>query len=489
MGIRFQQQEIVIPENEPFKYDRLGRKASIEVLTQTLRNLDGPATIAVDAAWGAGKTTFLRLWAKFLKDQGFVAIDYNAWQTDYAEDPFVPLATELTEGLAGRYEHGLGLQLRKLRYSIAKVAQAAALPTSRTVASAIPGIGRQLAYEISPSSLTPFESTTVRYSEVTAARKRFHSQLTDLAALIVEQTSLPLIVMIDELDRCRPTYAIELLETAKHLFNVDGIVFVLCLDRTQLEHSVKSVYGADFDSRLYLERFFDFDYRLPVPDRQEFAKELLDGAGVFDLAFTQRDIFGFSSDQRKEAMAAIINRPNLSLRQMLQLANRFAAGLASSGPPSRYSPYLLPVLFALRTLDPALYRDVLSGSVTDQDAIAAFVQGHEKFAQSWRVYEAVESLLIAIVCLSSAANGRERNDDMLPYLRNYEKQMAGRSNAQSLSARHARIIRVVKAACGFSVLSSQGVTEFIEVSDQMGMQNAVTLVELFPEDEPVVGMI
>ena len=63
---------------------------------------------------------------------------------------------------------------------------------------------------------------------------------------------------------------IELLEAAKHFFNVDHIVFVVCLDRAQLAHSVKAVYGACFDAEGYLWRFFDIDYRLPQPRPQAF---------------------------------------------------------------------------------------------------------------------------------------------------------------------------------------------------------------------------
>ena len=53
-------------------------------------------------------------------------------------------------------------------------------------------------------------------------------------------------IVIDELDRCRPSYAVEILEMAKHLFSVDRVVFVLSINRDQLAHSVKVLYGSDF---------------------------------------------------------------------------------------------------------------------------------------------------------------------------------------------------------------------------------------------------
>jgi predicted KAP-like P-loop ATPase len=63
---------------------------------------------------------------------------------------------------------------------------------------------------------------------------------------------------VDELDRCRPTYAIQTLELVKHLFNVPGLIFIFALDIEQLSHSVQTVYGQNMDAQGYLCRFFDY---------------------------------------------------------------------------------------------------------------------------------------------------------------------------------------------------------------------------------------
>ena len=49
--------------------------------------------------------------------------------------------------------------------------------------------------------------------------------------------------MVDELDRCRPSYAVELPEVVKHLFTVDGVVFVIAVNRAELTHSIRALYG------------------------------------------------------------------------------------------------------------------------------------------------------------------------------------------------------------------------------------------------------
>ena len=99
MGFRIQPREIEIPEQDPFKNDLLGRQEPAEVLTQVLRSIEGPCVLAVDAQWGAGKTTFLNMLAQHLRNREFPVVEFNAWATDYTDDPFVALSEELTDGL------------------------------------------------------------------------------------------------------------------------------------------------------------------------------------------------------------------------------------------------------------------------------------------------------------------------------------------------------------------------------------------------------
>ena len=80
-------------------------------------------------------------------------------------------------------------------------------------------------------------------------------------------------VLVDELDRCRPNYSIEMLEVIKHFFTTKNFVFVVATDSTQLQKSIKAVYGADFDSKQYLKRFFNREARLAPPDLKTFIEQ------------------------------------------------------------------------------------------------------------------------------------------------------------------------------------------------------------------------
>ena len=145
-------------------------------------------------------------------------------------------------------------------------------------------IGNQLAKELDHKPSSFAEQTAEDYSSMKRAMFDFRSALDMVASSASKsQNDKPLIVFIDELDRCKPTYAIRLLETAQHFFTVRNVVFVLGLDREQLGHSIKAVYGNSFDSDGYLRRFFDIDYRLPNSSRDLFVTSSLRSLGILDI--------------------------------------------------------------------------------------------------------------------------------------------------------------------------------------------------------------
>lgn len=100
--VRVQPSDLCIPEEAPFGFDRLGRKKSAEVLTRIVSRIKGPCVLALDAPWGYGKTTFLKMWEAWLRQeaQGFpVVACFNAWEADFTHHPFRALSSELTKKL------------------------------------------------------------------------------------------------------------------------------------------------------------------------------------------------------------------------------------------------------------------------------------------------------------------------------------------------------------------------------------------------------
>ena len=145
MRFRLHSPDINVPEDDPFQNDMLERKRPIEILTSLLVNLEGSCTLAIDAAWGHGKTTFLNMWAAYLRGDGFSVVGFNAWETDYCGNPFLVLSTELTNGLQRSVDHSLSMKILHLKEQAAKlVRRAAPIVFQELMTAAIPIVGASL---------------------------------------------------------------------------------------------------------------------------------------------------------------------------------------------------------------------------------------------------------------------------------------------------------------------------------------------------------
>lgn len=82
-------------------------------------------------------------------------------------------------------------------------------------------------------------------------------------------------IIIDELDRCKPTNVIRLLEEIKHFYNHDALTFIISADLKQLGNTIRKMYGEDFDAELYMQRFFDATFSLNSSSYEKYINEEL----------------------------------------------------------------------------------------------------------------------------------------------------------------------------------------------------------------------
>lgn len=271
--------------------------------------------LAVDAAWGAGKTTFFKMWAQDLRNNGFVVVSFNSWETDYADDPFLSLVSEITEGLRECNDTTFSEKIQDTKDAAKKVLVRAIPGLLRIATAGVLDIQPLIEKEAGQILSSFAETRITKYQEAQSSIAEFRAKLGQMAEALIESKGCSLIVMIDELDRCRPSYAVELLEVAKHLFEVDHIIFALAVNRTQLAHSIRALYGSDFDAGGYLRRFFDVDFMLPDPDRSNFLNGLLDGMQIEEAA--------------RSVLQAFFSLPIVSLRQVGQSVHRLGLVIAS----------------------------------------------------------------------------------------------------------------------------------------------------------------
>ncbi len=398
MGIRVQPREIVItddPNDDPFQNDLLDRKEKAEVLTSLISNIDGPCTMAVDAAWGAGKTTFLKMWAQYLRNKEFPVVEFNAWETDASGDPLVALTAEITGQLKGTADTS---RLDQVSTQAKELIKKLAPGLIRFGTSFVPIAGAEMGHTFSAYA----EEVLTSHQEAKQSTKQFNESLQELAnALWEAKNQKPIIILIDELDRCRPTYAIELLETAKHIFGVDRVVFVLAVNREQLAHSVKTLYGSEFDSEGYLRRFFDIDFRLPSPDRKLFIRHMLTSNGVDEFLANSRDPFA-QGDRELVSLTLIqfLGQSNLSLRSVGQALHRFGVVLSSLGNNGHVFIKTLTILTVLSAVEPSLYSRFVKAEISAEETIESFFS-MANFAEFRR--ERPGALLEAVVLAARVA--------------------------------------------------------------------------------------
>ncbi len=373
--MRLRASTFVIPEKEgsdpsiergpnPFKYDKLGRKASAESLTRTLSATPGPLVCAVDGGWGAGKTTFLKMWCQHLKNERFSTLYFSAWENDFADDALISLIGELDAAMDGfglkgdafSGAKGLWSKVKNLAPSVCRVGIPAAIGAApsvlldggATVIAATTGA-------VVRDQMEHYGSAKKNFGEFKKQMKGFAKAVSGEAE---DGSHKPLVVFIDELDRCRPSYAIQVLERIKHLFDVPNMVFVMAMNKAEMAHSVKAVYGEGMDAEGYLRRFFDLEFLLPPPANDKFLDSLFDRFEL-DNWFKKRD----DRDQFFNVFKALFSCFDMTPRDQEQCFGQLVAVLMSVSPETLIFPVPLGALLVIKQKKAAYYQQIIGGDV------------------------------------------------------------------------------------------------------------------------------
>ena len=352
-ALKLKHPEADVSPEQPWQDDALDRKQLAERLTKLIRNEQEPFIISIDGHWGSGKTFLLKRWQRDLERDGFRAIYYNAWEDDFCDDPLLAIIGQLSE-------HFKESKFKKLarkagQFAVQVIKQSVIAEASRLSGFNLGAVLSRLAGR----------DLLQAYLDQRESKDRLKEQLTQLSAAVAKETQRPLVFIIDELDRCRPTFAIELLERVKHIFDVPGLVFVFGVNRAEICKSLQSVYG-EIDADLYLHRFFDMEFSLPVTNTAPYCRKLM-------YKYRLEEQFGaLNGNTYYKKNSAEYNRlaqgfPSLCVRLALSLREidygvRFIALTARTLEEGQdMYPTLLAFLIALKLKDLTLYRQFVRG--------------------------------------------------------------------------------------------------------------------------------
>ena len=346
--------EAEVSLEQPWDDDVLNRAQIAARLTNLLQNQSSPFVISIHGYWGTGKTFLLKRWQKDLETQGFKAIYLNAWEDDFCDDPLLAILGQLAE----YFQEG---QLKGLARQILDVAAPLIWQNISGVLNKATGINLQV-----PSKEQSERDFIQEYLDQRATKDKLKKHLERMSAAVNDATGRPMVFIIDELDRCRPTFAIELLERVKHIFDVRNVVFVFGINRDELCSSLQSIYG-NIDADVYLRRFFDMEFTLPQADSEKFARYLIGEFGLTEffgsLATGANDRVHVDEFQRLSGFFPSLWRQlDLSLRD-IDYCVRLLSLVGKNLKPREYMfPGVLGLLITLKLKNLDLYRKLVQGS-------------------------------------------------------------------------------------------------------------------------------
>lgn len=249
--------------------------------------IDDTRVISIDAAWGYGKTTFMKALNEKLKEHNFTVFTFNAWANDYEKSALDAFITNLLPQIT----HLKKVDLEKIKKPISLIKASINEITRITSHSTISFSNGENTITYTPpeidinDSLKRIKSNADDYYNKNPLNKYnqnsnikniiniFKGNLNRIYNKVEKNSSKKIIILIDELDRCKPTFAIELLEIIKHFFDTGKYLFIFTINSRQLMESVKQIYGNCFDETGYFRRFFDYEFYLPLPDLPKYLEK------------------------------------------------------------------------------------------------------------------------------------------------------------------------------------------------------------------------
>lgn len=316
-----------IDKENPFKDDILGNRKqfgkSLEKLITNCGN-DRPLVIGIDGQWGEGKTYFLKRWCQTLENSDKKIIYLDAFQSDYTEEPFFAIISEIygfLQNIKGDDNDEFNDKLEELAKKTTAVGSYVCKRSADILFQKMAGVesvGEEVEKIIDISS-TPHlyqmvsEDFMTKYHNYVHFKEDFESFkicLKDCADLNLSKNGFPIVFIIDELDRCSPTYALELLEKIKHFFSVDGIVFILSMNKNQLVNSIRNIYGIESDADLYLQKFITIEASMP----KSLNHHRYSDTHYADMCSHYAQITGISYNFCSQSVLAILRKFNFNFR-------------------------------------------------------------------------------------------------------------------------------------------------------------------------------
>ena len=372
--------QIDIPSDKPYFFDKLQRQEYGDSLYRLFKNLEDSNVICLDAAWGEGKTTFIKMWISDLQQKEINCIYFDAYENDYLDDPFIPFISEIITLAEDHFADSEVIQEQK------DALKKKAILVGKTVLSLSTKIGLKLitsgivdssdideiidakkdVSKPTDSILSEYVLDRINsYNNEKEALINFKELLSTMGEKIREIQNFPLVIIIDELDRCRPDFALKLLERIKHIFSVENVSFLIPTNLSQLENYIEKIYGDNIDAHNYLHKFFTITTSFP-PKRNNTSKSYHKDFLKLLCEFHGLDSYASIC----QISLPLFNHLNFSLREIERFCSVLTIYYANK-KNNNTIPFeeVIPLVAILKTRFPDLFSQLLNNDLKHFDLI------------------------------------------------------------------------------------------------------------------------
>lgn len=305
------------------RLDILNRDEFVDELVRILESIsDNKSSIsfAIDGDWGCGKSFVLDMLEEKLSsiqleessnDKYFV-LRYNSWKFDYYEEPLIAVVATLISAIEQKTKLFPEGEKKQRMLGMLKVVGASLLSFGNAAIKEKTGVDLQNVYE----TLATGNSLGIEAYE----KKHdydiyfgFNKVLSELVKVMQDIASdYTIVILVDELDRCIPEYAVKVLERLHHLTEGNSnIITITATDKKQLESSIKQIFGFD-NPKKYLKKFLAFEVKL---DYGNTSNKIIDKYSSYIDMF-DKDIFTFDNSV-EECLQAIFQEIDIRTQEQI----------------------------------------------------------------------------------------------------------------------------------------------------------------------------
>ena len=328
--------------------DEFKRKPIAENIIRLLTSPIDLSPMVIDGGWGTGKTEFCQKLIRLMQQQhpDYQPVYIDAFRSDHSGEPLLALLAEIIKACTPEDTDEHPSEQRK---NITKKVAKAAGFVMKTVAKAAVGhvlkqnmedLAEGMSQIINDEQEAKNAAATVAGAATILASHSIDATIdATVEALLKEQIEAeknletlkaclkelaadkPIILFIDELDRCRPDYAVDMLEVIKHVFDVENVKVVLVTNTKQLRAAINHRYGMEVDAQKYLDKFLKYSFALPDKIVTRFEEErALVSVEYFKQLIRDGRLKGLIGQEiTMDLISDLIERNDLSLRETERL--------------------------------------------------------------------------------------------------------------------------------------------------------------------------